>query len=1034
MNFSPLTLTHRSVYDLVKASQWLKLTDYRLLSWYLTLSTEDRRLIEEEGGFVWFLQRHPALEVDQEIVHLKSGPGPWFTTEAERRCLLCRSVFHLIKANQWLELTDRRLLGWYLTLSPEDRKLIQEEGGFFQFLRRHPDLEVDREIVHLKNQEQKNYPLVGTTDMSSNLNRSRRPSFYGVSQCPHCGSSCASDAKKCRRCNTVVKFEKESELRPCNVNEELTLWNADSNESSAGGLKHQSYIQNTLSNSISPQTTPQDHFQSATEGRQITLDPSVQKDARSVNAQLLPKMWEEELRGDGACNSVFKDQTAQASFSLDVDLDTQSKSLRSEAFPHTQHQQHGQLDDSDLPDLQQETLPEYYSFNSTGLDRTYAESNDGSLSADYGCSDSLIASKGSPEFSVIDEPPEGSKASFCVENPDFTGSVSLLSMSPERTDNTEDFSVGQDDFNDSMSELKMEEYHSVMADGSPVSTEGTHRLPEAVKPYIAIDQCSLSKKQKKVECEESLFTVGPNDPAPHGVSNVTFTVTQMVDASGDFRACFTCTRATDTRHASDTLPAVACGDEAVDRHVQTIAISTAEKYAATEICISDLELLTEEFMRLKVAEKELMQLKQRAACLSSARGTGSEGHREDCECDCAQRAKRVELQLLALQFRMCQQHCWRCYYTSSSGESALFRSEPPPDTVMETLRTLEVDYQKIREQILAGVPLTKLQPLCVDFEKITTETCYCPATMCVDCAEDVPSKTSVDLQTHKDEGHSNKGRGTDAEERKESHASKDSVITKVLSFCLGMNWLRRGDGWRECLLFIVYISVAHTEINGNEAWYDAEEDLDSASQSWKENQEEGKRGGADGEKSSRSSVLLVTDVPSHATEGDMKLQPKKNPKSGVCISTLSDHARAKLGDQRSSKESCATFISTGSRAGPAGDGQYASRSESNVIQSSSFRPLRSSLEKLTHVQNTPTASGTCIAQHYATMSSFDTLMAQLTERHPEVGRQGIVNALLELRAKHGGSLCGMPLRSIVDMISDLLTQSSTTQCQGKSPE
>ena len=61
-------------------------------------------------------------------------------------------------------------------------------------------------------------------------------------------------------------------------------------------------------------------------------------------------------------------------------------------------------------------------------------------------------------------------------------------------------------------------------------------------------------------------------------------------------------------------------------------------------------------------------------------------------------------------------------------------------------------------------------------------------------------------------------------------------------------------------------------------------------------------------------------------------------------------------------------------------------------------------------------------QHYGTMGSFDTLMAELTQRHPDVGRQRIVDALLELRAKHQGILSSLPLRTIREMTSDLLTR------------
>lgn len=59
-------------------------------------------------------------------------------------------------------------------------------------------------------------------------------------------------------------------------------------------------------------------------------------------------------------------------------------------------------------------------------------------------------------------------------------------------------------------------------------------------------------------------------------------------------------------------------------------------------------------------------------------------------------------------------------------------------------------------------------------------------------------------------------------------------------------------------------------------------------------------------------------------------------------------------------------------------------------------------------------------QQRTTMSSFDTIMAKLSERHPEVSRQRIVDSLLELQANHQGFLSGLPLKAVVEMTSALL--------------
>lgn len=76
----------------------------------------------------------------------------------------------------------------------------------------------------------------------------------------------------------------------------------------------------------------------------------------------------------------------------------------------------------------------------------------------------------------------------------------------------------------------------------------------------------------------------------------------------------------------------------------------------------------------------------------------------------------------------------------------------------------------------------------------------------------------------------------------------------------------------------------------------------------------------------------------------------------------------------------------------------------------------------------PTAKGTFVPQHYGTMGSFDTLMMELTQRHPDVGRQRIVDALMELKTQHQGVLSGLPLGTIREMTSELLTRpASATQ-------
>ncbi|XP_008326233.1 uncharacterized protein LOC103391654 [Cynoglossus semilaevis] len=80
--------------------------------------------------------------------------GPLQETQSEqtkrRTCFLERSVFDLVKEHPYLDLTDPKLLGWYLSLTAQDRSIILDEGGFHRFLQRHPALGLTDHHVYVK--------------------------------------------------------------------------------------------------------------------------------------------------------------------------------------------------------------------------------------------------------------------------------------------------------------------------------------------------------------------------------------------------------------------------------------------------------------------------------------------------------------------------------------------------------------------------------------------------------------------------------------------------------------------------------------------------------------------------------------------------------------------------------------------------------------------------------------------------------------------------------------------------------------------
>eukprot|EP00063_Salmo_salar_P054252 XP_014029087.1 PREDICTED: RNA-binding protein 44 isoform X1 [Salmo salar] len=1101
---------------------------------------------------------------------------PSLSIEDCRKFLLNRSVFDLVKVTHFLELTDPKLLGWYLSLPVEDRKLIQEEGGLHRFLQRHPALNVARQLVYVKQQVRGCWkPPAVTQTMSSNLNKSRRPTFYGVIQCPNCGTSCSSGAKICRRCSTPIQKEipacqseeeKELGLLPNNVKEELNLFNCSGHggvqsvqvhhQEEAGavqqfrGCQPQSFTTTPFpSTTVGCLVNLQDSFQSAcgdTSGSHIgaTEDSPGQQEAHFSEVQLLSQLWEEGRWQDGNnCSRVmvYKDPSAQTSFSLDMELEMQSQRgiNRSQSAIESQEGEsmansmsmHDQM--ADFPTLDRETPPEYYSFNCT-------EWNDTSINTsqlaepDHNDSLSLMATMGSteqPSGAVEVEPPEGSMVSSCAGD------------RSEYCDWTYDNCHGNLANEEEASRCELEnngvDYRSLMKeDGSilmyKASNEGTPDL-NVTPPQgqTKMDQSSWSRESlsapqtlKKEELsiyEESFVSISPG-----GAAAAVMTTTQHENSISAFSLVnlnqtfdLSPSRVTEARlstadHSTNTWPAVAKHDVLVgidhsltgcNQNTQTQGTATTDKSVITEVHMADLEYLTEEFIKLKFSQEELKELKEQMASSAGGMRDGRGCDNADRgECDCGQRATRAELSLLALQYGMCQRHCWRCYYTSPEGDRLVQGTEGPPESLVKVLQVLEVDYREMRRQVLSGIPLDQLRPLSVDSQKIISGTSYVPQHIIDEslgnALSDASGRSSQQLQVEDACVEDVSVGGDGALNRLVSQS-----VLSVLGQDDGMVGKIKAEGpvgnpkAEDCRsVKAVILLPQQPEVNrrprpggtkdhnSSDAWFDAEEDLEPDGVELKEgglaevlvekgigkNRVEGKNPhdrhtpkdfsftGVVGEKDQRS-FLCVTDLPSDVTEREVMLWFEKYQASEVSISTFSNNLRVaivtlsgpKMADSAVNEmDGCSMHghmvhvvhicspshtgsqsqgqggqtqqqqgPSASTKAGPSGDTPCPQDSKrKNTHITTPLMPLQLSLQKRTTVCDSPTASGTCVPQHYATMGSFDTLMARLSVRHPEVGRQRIVDALLELRAKHQGFLSGLPLKTIVNMTSDLLTR------------
>lgn len=137
--------------------------------------------------------------------------------------------------------------------------------------------------------------------------------------------------------------------------------------------------------------------------RSSDAHPSPYGKGMCPHAQCLSQLWQEMENREDAKH--FRDTSAQASFCLDMELDMQGQVQRNDDTQNNQNKSYNPTEENDY-NVDQETMPEYYSFSSTCLDHT-AWSN-GSQSVETGFNDSITAIKGSTELS--DELSDGANA------------------------------------------------------------------------------------------------------------------------------------------------------------------------------------------------------------------------------------------------------------------------------------------------------------------------------------------------------------------------------------------------------------------------------------------------------------------------------------------------------------------------------------------------------------------------------------------------------------------------------------------------
>ncbi|XP_023192287.1 RNA-binding protein 44 isoform X1 [Xiphophorus maculatus] len=460
------------------------------------------------------------------------------------------------------------------------------------------------------------------------------------------------------------------------------------------------------------------------------------------------------------------------------------------------------------------------------------------------------------------------------------------------------------------------------------------------------------------------------------------------------------------------------------KQTQTEGPNTSEHNVMTELHMSDLDYLADELIKLQMIQEHKEPKKK-----NKSPDSVSAAPRMDC--GCKQRAQQAELTLLTLHYELCRQHVWRLYYTSAEGHLSTAIAEDPPPNVVEILQKLETDYNLTKNQILAGVPLEQLNPLCVESEKITAGACYVPEQILGGLLGKTPSCSTQGTQKHVGAGDSGGPDGDRQSCQKPKLLHKEDEEDKRAAALVPKERLVKQMGFEE--------------VSFSEAWYDAEEDLQLPGPAVDT---------ADSDRSvsgeSSSSVLYVSNLPGHVTQSDVRqlfenFQPTEvsifPSKNGVRVAIVMvdgpEVAKAAVRELNGLRLHSRTIhirhLSGAAVGGHTPGATWGSMAPEDadtnwrLTEKKLVNPavLSSSIQTRKVVSIFPTAKGTCVPQHFGTMGGLDSLMAELTQLHPHVDRQTILDALMELKATHQGVLASLPLSTIRDMTSALLTKSPT---------
>ncbi|XP_023802190.1 RNA-binding protein 44 isoform X1 [Cyanistes caeruleus] len=330
-----------------------------------------------------------------------------------------------------------------------------------------------------------------------------------------------------------------------------------------------------------------------------------------------------------------------------------------------------------------------------------------------------------------------------------------------------------------------------------------------------------------------------------------------------------------------------------------------------------------------------------------------------------QRAAEAELQLLAIHYKMCFQHCLKVYELASEEITYFGRCEEKSklySSLLLVLDELDNNYSSMRTEINMGIPLNELPPLSVELKFSPISSFY------------VPSKF-LRKSVYSEQVHDRTCSGTTSSDfldlSGEGKADPEDPKSQEKGISVNMDKLENdgdqpGDSacpetWEEQPKDQALERGCVKNEEGSEYWFDAKEDLSVAD----------------------ISVMCREMKKQQGKQDSIDSREMKTVGSG------NEHSSVHVGGLKPSVHE---------------------------------EPVENSLQK-TSTCSSVNPSGIFVSPYALNLSSFTKLIKRLQERHPEFSRAEIVEAVQEVRKINKGVLSGLAISSIEEKTSAILRRS-----------